>query len=72
VSGVGRRMAILDWGGDRRRGRSVLTVNLERPIVTNGDGGDELFPNYFGEDLFNVCHELVVSTHLHNTIVLAR
>jgi len=32
---------------------AVLGVNLGHPIVTNGDG-DALFPNYFGEDLFNL------------------
>ena len=36
VRGVGRRMGVLDGGGDRRRGRAVLRVNLGRPIVTNG------------------------------------
>jgi len=36
VSGVGRRMGVLDRGGDRRRGRAVLGVNFGRPIVTNG------------------------------------
>jgi len=29
--------SVLDFGGDRRRGRSILGVNLWRPIVTNGD-----------------------------------
>jgi len=37
VSGVGRGMGVLDGGGDRRRGRGSLGVNLGRPIVTNGD-----------------------------------
>ena len=37
VSGVGRAMGVLDGGGDRRRGMAVLGVNVERPIVTNGD-----------------------------------
>jgi len=36
VIGVGLRMGILDFGGDRRRGRAILGVNLGRPIVTNG------------------------------------
>jgi len=50
VSGVGRGMGVLDgvviveWEG------AVFGVNVEHPIVTNGDG-DALFPNYFGEDL---------------------
>ena len=37
VSGVGLGMGVLDFGGDRRRGRSSLGVNLWRPIITNGD-----------------------------------
>ena len=37
VSGVGLGMGVLDFGGDRRRGRGSLGVNLWRPIVTNGD-----------------------------------
>jgi len=30
-------MGVLDFGGDHRRGRGSLGVNLWRPIVTNGD-----------------------------------
>jgi len=37
VSGVGLGMDVLDFGGDRRRGRGSLGVNLRHPIVTNGD-----------------------------------
>jgi len=37
VSGVGLGMGVLDFGGDRRKGRGSLGVNLRRPIVTNGD-----------------------------------
>ena len=37
VSGVGLGMSVLNFGGDRRRGRSSLGVNLRRRIVTNGD-----------------------------------
>jgi len=37
VSGVGLGMGVLDYGGDCRRGRGSLGVNLRRPIVTNGD-----------------------------------
>jgi len=37
VSGVGRAMGVLDWGGDRRREGTVLGVNVGHPIVTNGD-----------------------------------
>jgi len=32
VSGVGRRMYVLDEGGDRRRGRDSFGVNLE-PLI---------------------------------------
>ena len=35
---VGLDMGVLDFGGDRRRGRgTVWEVNLWRPIVTNGE-----------------------------------
>jgi len=37
VSGVGLDMGVLDFGGDRRRGRGSLGMNLRSPIVTNGD-----------------------------------
>jgi len=37
VSGVGLGMGVLDFGGDRRRGTGSLGVNLQCPIVTNGD-----------------------------------
>jgi len=30
-------MGVLDFGGERRRGRGSLGVNLQRPIVTNRD-----------------------------------
>jgi len=37
MSGVSRGMDVLDKGGDRRRGRTVLgVVNFRRRIVTNG------------------------------------
>jgi len=36
VSGIGRGMGVLDGGGDSRRGRAVLEVNVGRPIVTTG------------------------------------
>jgi len=36
VTGIGRGMGVLDGSGDRRRGRTVLGVNLGRTIVTNG------------------------------------
>jgi len=37
MSGVGLGMGVLDFGGDRQRGRGSLRVNLRRLIVTNGD-----------------------------------
>ena len=37
VSGIGLGMGVLDFGGDRRKGRGSLGVNLRRPIITNGD-----------------------------------
>jgi len=37
VSGLGPGMGVLDFGGDHRRGKGSLGVNLRRPIVTNGD-----------------------------------
>jgi len=37
VSGVGLGMGVLDFGGDRRRGRGSLGVNLWHPIITNGE-----------------------------------
>jgi len=36
VSEVGRGMSVLDGGGDRRRRREVLGVNVGHPVVTNG------------------------------------
>jgi len=35
VSVVGLGIGVLDFGGDHRRGRAVLGVNLGCPIVTN-------------------------------------
>ena len=37
VSVIGLGRGVLDFGGDRRRGRGSLGVNLRHPIVTNGD-----------------------------------
>ena len=37
VSGVSRGVGVLDGGGDRRRGRGSLVINVGHPIVTNGD-----------------------------------
>jgi len=36
VSGVGRGMAVSDWGGDRPREMGNFGVIWGRPIVTNG------------------------------------
>ena len=47
VSGVGRRMGVLDGVGYCRREWAVLGLNVWRPIATNGDG-DALFLNYIG------------------------
>ena len=37
VSGIRLGIGVLDFGGDSRRGRGSLGVNLRHPIVTNGD-----------------------------------
>jgi len=37
VSAAGRWMGVLDGSGDRRRERGSFAVNVEHPIVTNGD-----------------------------------
>jgi len=42
VSGAGLGMGVLNFGGDRQRGRGSLGVNLRRPIVTNGEFGASL------------------------------
>ena len=56
VNGVGRRMGVLDGGGNRRREGTVSGFNVGYPIITNGDfvalfsavrGGDAAPPNYF-------------------------
>jgi len=36
ASEVGLSMGVLDFGGDRRRERGSLGVNLRRPIITDG------------------------------------
>ena len=46
VSGVGRRMGVLDGVIIVEGERAVLGVKFGRYIVTSGDG-DALFPNYF-------------------------
>jgi len=37
MSGVGLGVGVLDFGGDHRRERGSMGVNLRHPIVTNGD-----------------------------------
>jgi len=51
VSGIGLGMDILDFGGDSRRGRGSLGVNLGRPIVTSGSFATRSSQVAF-EDLF--------------------
>jgi len=51
VSGVGQGMGVLDEGGDRRKGTGNFVGEFGRPIVTIGDFGTRLFPNYFAQDL---------------------
>jgi len=61
-SSVGRWVyTVLDVGGDSRRGRGSLGVNLGRPIVTSGDFVAYIvvrewraLPKLFWEHLFNV------------------
>jgi len=50
VSWVGRRMGVLDAGGDRRRERSSFGVNVGHPIVTNADFVAQLFSAVIGGD----------------------
>jgi len=49
VSGVGRGMGVLDGAVVVEGEGADLEANLGRPIVTNGDFGTRLFPNYFGQ-----------------------
>ena len=57
VSGIGQGIGVLDGAVIVEGEGTVLRVNFGRPIVTNQefvaqlDESDELFPNYFGEDL---------------------
>jgi len=51
VNGVGRRMGVLDGGGDRRREGAVLGVN-GASHCNRCDFATQLFPDYFGQDLF--------------------
>jgi len=59
MSGVSRRMGVLDGVMIIEGEGAVLGVNLGHPIVTNGDFAMWLFPNYFGQDLF--CYGNVTS-----------
>jgi len=52
VSGISQGMGVLDGGGDHRRRRGSLCVNLGHSIVTNGHFVMQIFPNYFGPNLF--------------------
>jgi len=54
VSEVGRGMGLFDGAVDHRREGAILGVNEGRPVVTNGDSATRLFPNYFGQDLFQI------------------
>jgi len=42
VSGVGRRMSLLDGDGDRRRRRGSLGVNLGRHTIATSGVGDAI------------------------------
>jgi len=48
------RDGCIRWGGYHRRGMGSLGLNLELPIVTKEDFVTRLFPNYFGQYLFNI------------------
>jgi len=52
VSGVSRGMRVLDEVVIVEGEGTVLGLNLERPIATNGDFATRLFQNYFGQYLF--------------------
>jgi len=51
VSGVGRKMGVLDGGGDRRRESGSFEGEFGTSHCNHRDG-HALFPNYFKEDLF--------------------
>jgi len=51
VSGVSQYIGVLDEGGDRRRGRDILGVNVGHLIVTNGDFVAYLFSSVMGGDV---------------------
>jgi len=53
-------MGVLDGSLGRRGEGAVLGVNLELPIVTNGNFATWLFPNYFGQYLFSIFHSLLM------------
>jgi len=44
------RNACIRWGGDRRRRRSSVGVNVRHPIVTNGNFVAQLFSVVRGSD----------------------
>jgi len=49
VSGVGLGMGVLHFGGDRRRERGSLGVNLRHPIVTNWEFFASLCGSAYGD-----------------------
>ena len=53
VSGIGRKMDVLDWVVIVEGEGTVLGVNVGHHIVTNGDFATRLFSNYFGQDFFS-------------------
>jgi len=58
VSEVSRGMGVLDKGGDQRRGKAVLGVNVGHSIVTNRivcmRGGDAALPKLLWDFLLNL------------------
>ena len=57
VIGVGLRMGILDFGGDRRRGRAILGVKFGASHCNQWGLCDALFSNYFEDLLLCSCME---------------
>jgi len=66
VSGVGRRMGVLDGGGNRQREVAVLWINVGYHILTNGilcvRGGDAALPKLLWDFLLlllSVCAKYI-------------
>jgi len=57
VSGVDRKMGVLNFGGDRRREDAVLGVNVGRPKITNGDVVASLCGNAYSDRAVVWCGE---------------